>query len=247
LLKPLLQQGQVTMIFGEGGVGKSYIAGLISMCVSLPWSDNPYAFKTNGQTLSTLLCDYETSRNTVAWRLKALQRGLDLLPVNLFYCRCSLPFAEEADRIKQALADTGAGLLIIDSVGVACAGDLNATAVANAFAGILRSLNTTVLLIHHTSKDKTEKGKTPFGSTYFTTNARSVWEVRKVQDVGDSDISVGLFHRKSNNTRLHKPIGLRMKFGVDRTEIAPQDIEDNFIEQLPEGAVQYDRCSVTRK
>ncbi len=41
LLSPLLLEHKPVMLYGEGGAGKTQLAALTLVCVSLPWWDNP--------------------------------------------------------------------------------------------------------------------------------------------------------------------------------------------------------------
>ena len=42
--------------------------------------------------------------------------------------------------------------------------------------------------------------------------ARSIWEIKKSQEQGESEINSVLHHRKINNGTLQKPIGFNLKF-----------------------------------
>ena len=75
----------------------------------------------------------------------------------------------------------------------------------------LRHLNTTVLVIDHISKEgaASESGAfKPYGSAYKVNLARSVWELRQGKEADVDAIHLGLYHRKSNNSRLAAPMGL---------------------------------------
>ena len=71
----------------------------------------------------------------------------------------------------------------------------------------LRSFNCASLIISHTSKE----GKM-FGSTFWFNLSRNVWEVEKEENVGQNYTDIALVHKKSNNSNLLNPIGIRLQF-----------------------------------
>ena len=52
----------------------------------------------------------------------------------------------------------------------------------------------------------------PYGSVVKYNRSRSQFEIKKSQHVGDDFIELSLIHRKHNEGRLLKPIGIRIKF-----------------------------------
>ena len=229
---PVLPIGQLNLIFGEGGVGKSTLCLLLSLL--LINNVSKFGFKVNNPVDNILYLDYETDSNIIAWQLNALKLGNEFLHSKLYYRRCSIPIFEEVETLKEIIMDMNIKIIIVDSVGTACGGNLNEAETANRFALVLRSFNITSLLISHTSKEKAE-AKTPYGSIYFWNNSRNIWEIRKVQNVGEDEISIGLFHRKSNISKLCKPIGLKFSYLEDKIKVSRQDIEEveEFHNELP--------------
>ena len=224
LLAPLLPQNMPTIIYGEGGVCKSYLAILMAILVKLPWTDNPFALDTLAYPTETLYLDYETDKAEITWRLKCLQKGLGLPDFNLYYRRCILPLYDDLEQVQQCIESIDAKLIIVDSLGAACGGNMNEAETAIKLFGAIRQLGITSLLISHTAKDQTSRTRTVFGSTYFFNFSRSIFEVRKVQEVGDIEISVGLFHRKSNISRLHTPVGFKISFDTDAVVVKSEDV-----------------------
>lgn len=223
LLYPLLLKDLPTVIFGEKGTGKSTTSLIVSTCLILPWEDNPFGLITPTRSIRTLLLDWEADKGVVLYQLQCLQRGLDLPHFPISYRRCGLPLAEDMVQIQRHIADTKAEVLIIDSIGPAVGGELKEAAPALAFYNALRQLKVTSLLIGQTSKDKESKTKSIYGSTYFNYMARSVWEIRNVEDVGLNEVSIGLFHRWGNYSAKCKPIGFKVRYEEDKTIVMPED------------------------
>ena len=93
-------------------------------------------------------------------------------------------------------------LVVIDSVGLALGGDASDAQTVLAFFGALNQLETTVLLIDHMTKGPDSQERGAFGSVYKRNSARSVWEMRQA---ADGDMTMGLYHRKANSSRLSPP------------------------------------------
>lgn len=237
LVFPLLPKRLPTVLYGLGGVGKSLLALAVGVCVQLPWTDNPLRLDCEDRLTNVLYCDWETDRSDIAWRLKCLERGMRLPAVSIRYRRCVQPLADDLEKIQEAINDHNIGCVIIDSIARAAGGDLNATDPADRLYRAVRALNVSCLLLAHTAKGSGELGKQTsiYGNAFYTNNARSVWEVKKVQEAGQDDIEVGLFHRKSNVSRLHKPLAYRITFSDDRVTIRYADVRGiaEFADGLP--------------
>ena len=225
ILHPLIPKNHLSLIYGEGGTGKSTLALFLSLLAAIKDKVTDYGFVVNGERpYNVLYLDYETEKDTIGLQFKYLCNGLGM-KAPLFYRRCNLPLSQDLENIKEHISSVNVDLVITDSVGIACGGDLNEAHTANLFTLALRSLKTTNLLISHTSKDRTDR-KTPFGSVYFFNNARNIWEIRKTQTEGDDLIHIGLFHRKSNISKLHKPIGLKFIYQEDSIIVESENVSE---------------------
>jgi hypothetical protein len=233
LLHPLLPLNKPTVFYGDGGVGKSLVTLMLGIIVALPWMDNPLELNVDQEPIPTLLLDWETDKDDVAWRTQCIQRGHGLHRFKLLYRRCILPLAEDIEPIQQMVMDAGVKMIVVDSVGQACGGDLNDAQAAIEMFRAIRSLNVTSLLVAHVSKD-TSKAKTPIGTAYFRNTPRSVWEVRKAQLSGEDKLSVGLFHKKTNVSKVFPPIGISITFRDDTIVFEREDVRGvaEFVEEL---------------
>lgn len=226
LLGPVMPIDKPTIIFGEGGVGKSLLALVFAMCITLPWQNNPLGLAVSEGSRAGLYLDYETDNKEIGWRMKCLRVGLGLPDFYINYRRCTLPLPDELEDIQGIIAETKSKWVIVDSLGAASGGNLNEAETAIRFFAALRSLKTTSLLIAHTAKESLGRGRGVFGSVFYFNSARSVWELKQVQEVGEDEISLGLYHRKSNVSRLHSPLGFKIVFNEDSYVVGQQDLSE---------------------
>jgi len=232
LLKPLLLENRPMVLYGDSGIGKSNFALLLSLCVSLPWHDNYLGFEVNEHRIAVLYLDYETETDDIQWNVDRLIRGLDIIEAPILYRRCVFPLCDEIDEIKDIITENNIGLVIIDSLLMACSADLNTSEAARQFNKALRQLRAATLIIAHTSKQD-EKAKTIYGSAFFKAIARSVWEMRQTQEVGEDTLDLALFNRKANLSRLHKPLGFHLTFTDNAISVRTTDIR--AVEGLRQG------------
>jgi len=221
LLEPIIIKGQPNVIFGEKGVSKSTLAYICGAILCLPWDDNPLELKVCDYPVTSLVLDWERDKASFDYYLARFKRGMNSPAFRLFYRRCNLPLSEDIEPIAKKIEETGAQLLIIDSLGRAAGGqdvDLKGSSAADNFLRALRKLDITSLIIGQTSKpqfgDK-RNSKSIFGSVFFTYYAGNVLELcHSEDDTGDTK-HLALFHRENNFTRKSAPIGLRMDFHED--------------------------------
>jgi hypothetical protein len=139
------------------------------------------------------------------------------------------------EQIRKRVTEDAVGLLIVDSLAPASGGTINEAEPALELYASLRTLpHVTTLIIAHNSKDL-EKKKSVYGSVFFTNLARSVWEIKKSQEPGDTEMILSLTHRKANR-KLELPIGLSFAFNeeeniitVSKTDLATTSLSG----QLP--------------
>lgn len=221
LLEPLILRNYPTIIFGDPSTAKSTVALILTQVMMLPWRDNPLGLAAPERSVRCLFLDYETDPDTIRWLLTMLQRGMELPPLSLNYRHCALPLPQDIEQVRRHIDDYQAEVIIIDSLGLACGGDLKEAESALALFSALRLLRTTSLILAHTAKNPETKKKTVFGSVFFEAQARSIWEIRKAQDTGEDELDVALFHRKPPPfQKLCAPIGLTIKYGPDTMTIS---------------------------
>jgi len=105
------------------------------------------------------------------------------------YRRCLGSILDETSEIAKTIAKHEIGLVIVDSAGPACGGDIMSAELAIQFFNALRkvtaSTNAAVLILTHTTKaDRREENqrRLPIGSVYFENLSRATWEIRPQED-----------------------------------------------------------------
>ena len=235
LLEPIMLEGLPTIIFGEKGVTKSYMALVFYICLLLPWTDNPLGLAVPDRSIKTVILDWELPGTIAQWNLKKLVEGMNLSPIPLYHRHCSQPLADDIEQIQRYISELGAEVVIIDSLGRAAGGDLRSNNEnTNRFFEALDKLKVTSLIIGQTAKG-TEKGKSKsiYGDVFFTYYARSIFELCKAENVGEDEASVALFHRYSNLSKIHMPMGFRFSFNGNYVKIGSEAVTYNeFLDKV---------------
>jgi len=236
LLWPLILEDEINILFGDGGNGKSLIA--MAAAVSLQTQNSLLSGMIPNGNTKTMYLDWEASPNAHANRLKKLMHPVPML--DMAYLRCSAPLHEIARQVKRHLTESGCSMVIIDSIAAACGGEPERADVALRLCNAVRALDTTALLIGHQTKGNDDTGK-PFGSVFWNNEARSTMEIKRQQDAGQDTMNLGLYHRKINDGRLEKPLGISVSFGDDTIKFNSQSIVDvpELASRLPTKDVVY--------
>jgi hypothetical protein len=230
MLWPMLPAKSPTILFGEGGTGKSTLAGAIAVSVAGGVPAVP-GWKVD-QAGPVLIIDWEADSEAWSRHVAQVCRGLGIdIPGTLHYRAGAGPLTDQLDDVAQHVAQHGIGLLIIDSVGLAMpsrsdGADANESALR--LFSALRYLDVTSLLIDHVAGvDMGREGPVskPYGSVYKWNLARNVFELRQ-QPSGDEDVmTLALFHRKSNRMAKLDPIGLGVHHGPGELLFTREELE----------------------
>lgn len=232
LLYPIAPLNKPTVLFGDPGAGKSQLAIIFMMILSLPWHDNKLQLKPCNDPVKSLFLDYEADVEDVRRQLRYLTDGMELGLTNLYYRRCSTPLADDLEAIQNNIDNIGARCVIIDSTSLAAGGDLNHMDVATSYFRSLRQLNITTISLAHTSKDRETHNKTILGSVLFEAGARSVWEVRGQEE--ENALDIVMLHRKANLSARSKPLGYKLSYDPNSIKISWHDPESipEFVERM---------------
>lgn len=229
LLPPFIVEGAATVLFAEGGTGKSLLAlamGVsVATCVdvldSVPTRIGP-----------VLYLDWEWDAESHAERLKAICAGLGMDPPEklIHYRHEVAPIWEAAPAIRRIIAELGIVFVIVDSLGFARGGEPESADLTLKTFAALRTFGVPVLCLDHVAKNATDK-RYSFGSVYTTNAARMTWRAEAVKTEGESRIKVGLSNQKANG-RFQKPRGYMIEMDIDSDDkllsarFSPTDIRD---------------------
>ncbi len=197
------------IMFGDGGAAKSY-AGLSGWTLT-------------EQGLNVALFDWELAGEDHRDRRERL---FGKAMPKICYARCERPLVYEADRLRRIVRDEKVDYAIFDSIAFACDGPPESAEIAGKYFRAVRQIGVGSLHIAHITKSDGGEDK-PFGSVFWHNGARSTWFAKLVDSSPDGQtLSLGLFNKKSNLGRLHKPAGFKITFTEDRTYFAKADPAD---------------------
>jgi hypothetical protein len=221
--------GEVGTLYGDGSSGKSMTAMLVAVSYAL--GERVGGVFLPSETGVPLYLDWEATEDEHAKRLDALSRGLGLRePPYVAYRFMQRTLADDAARVRKDIDEAGAGLVIVDSMGLACGNVVDQEAVMRFYAA-LRSFPQTVtkIVVTHVSADgaRQERGAAaPVGLRWVNNYGRSNWELRADRDDRAGSLDVAMYHRKANGFALQHPLGVRYVFdpidgavGVERFDV----------------------------
>lgn len=238
LVYPVVLKNQPIILYGLKEASKSTFAYYLYISLMLPWHDNPLCLTMGEKPIPTLYLDWETDAETFKWTMKRLRKGHGLPSFPVYYRHCEAPLAEDIEDIQKEVEQRKAKVIIIDSIGQAAGGeDLEKPKPALDLFKALRKLRgVTPIMIGQTSKKKSQKGENSsvFGTTFFQYYARSIWEIVKSAQEEDTDqIQVALFHRYSNYTAHHHPVGYRIFYTPTSIRLESCDVSiADFMEKV---------------
>lgn len=213
LVEPVIPYGEVTVLFGDGGTGKSLLALAVGLHGLL---GHPMGAWHVGHVERMLYLDWETDSQTHRERLYGLTRTLEVPgPESILYRALARPLTDMMAVVRADADRHKPDLIICDSLAPACGPEPEGADAAVRTLMALRTLPGTKLVIAHVSKASAEQSRSrPFGSVYVQNIARSVIEVRRLESEDEEDsVTVSLYHRKSNSGRLAKAAAMAFTWG----------------------------------
>ncbi len=200
-----------TILFGDGGTCKSYIALFV-------------AGRLAERGLSVALFDWELAGDDHRDRLERLFG--DGMP-RILYARCERPLTFEIDRLRRIVRENAVDYTVFDPIAFACDGPPEAAEVAGRYFRAVRQIGGGGSLhVAHITKGE-NADKKPFGSAFWSNGARSTWYAKLAEGSADSDVlQIGLFNRKSNLGRLRPPLGFNIAFAEETTTFRRTDVAD---------------------
>jgi hypothetical protein len=219
-LEPLLPQDQVSILFGDGGTGKSTLAAAIAVSIK---SGATLVDGWTPRRANVLYLDWEAGVASINRRVRGVALGAHIperTTITYMNCRRRGPLSNFAEDVARRVDREQYGLVVVDSVGMASGtgaegSDANESAIRlfSAFGYI----GTTVLAIDHVNKnDAIESGRPsrPYGSIYKSHLARATYELRRSSNP-DGSSNLGIYNTKVNDAAPMPPIGLRVSHQDD--------------------------------
>ena len=224
----ILLEGEVSLIFANGGTGKSFFSLWLATLVQEGYMSSDHGLVV--EPGNVLYLDYETKPEEIAHRSRMLHAGLGIDTADstttssqIVYNQCGHPFVDEEDYIQDLIYKHNISLVVIDSMGRAVSGELESADTVVPFFAAVKRLNTTVLVVSHTNKS----GQL-FGSQYTHNEARLIWEAKKSGSTNNG-MEFSLVCRKANNVPFQPP----QAYGVDfSNDMAIYNRADVFVTDI---------------
>jgi hypothetical protein len=232
VLAPLLRSGEHAVLFGKGGSAKSTLA-LACACLITSGASN-IGMTSDGNPGRVLYLDYEDDEGNLKRRVRSLATGMQLPATpHVFYKKATAALPNMADELSRLIVARKFDGLIVDSAALACGADPEKADTAITYFNALRAMNLRwSLTIAHQSKTMNEKDPMPFGSVFWFTSPRMIWQTRKAEEEGGKSIHVGLWNRKNSNGTLEKPRGYEVSWDRGETTVIPE-LPRSVVEHRP--------------
>lgn len=207
LYYPWVEYGGPTVLFADGGTGKSMFALAIGLSVA---SGRGLLGHAPAETRPVLYLDWEADKETHAERLRAICAGAGIfdtaaLSETVFYRRQASSLAESVAALRRVIAEKGIGFVIVDSMALARGGEPESADSTIRLFAAARDLDVPWLGIDHVVKNNGDAGRPtkPFGSVFTPNSARITWGMERADEVdGDSMILALQNHKVNNGKRL---------------------------------------------
>jgi DNA-binding transcriptional ArsR family regulator len=227
----LVPERFVTTIYGEGGTGKSIIGLSIALGCA---RGNESWLGLRLKPSPALYVDWELDEDEQGHRARQLALGLGDVeaPEGLYYLYAA-GHATQAVLLAALAAckKHRIGVVVIDSAGLAIAGDSTASQDVIRFFGQLdrfRAEGITVILIDHQAKvgsGESYQHKTAFGSVYKGLLSRSRLQV-ETKERGPGSLQVVMRHNKANFSGLCQSFKVRITFSEERITLERAELAD---------------------
>lgn len=183
-----IPHGFASILVADGGIGKSFLALYLSVCIALGLS----FFGLATERRRVLYVDYELDQRVHKHRLFRVLKGMGLTPDEpylaeyFYYIRPERYLPSGAPDIARVVKELDIGLVILDSLTLACMGDVTDAQDTTSLMREFRSWGT-VLALDHVS-GATARGNAadarPFGSVFKRNLARATFSLAKAEGGG---------------------------------------------------------------
>lgn len=223
LLEPFIASSGVTVLYGEGGVGKSTMAVAMGLAVA---SGQPLWGTFPTMTGNVLYVDYEDEDDIHYERLDALLKGFGMKRTDVGHDITHVPLvskvAQAQHDLRRVVMEHEAKLVILDSIGLARGGDAMGADDTIRLFRALRGLGAPVLALDHITKED-KRGKkiiTPYGSVYTINTARLLWGALLAEDESTATHrQVNMENTKANRVALQPRCGFAIEYHNDANQL----------------------------
>ncbi len=214
LLEPFIASSGVSVLFGEGGVGKS----LLGLGAALSVATETEILGTWAHKKGPVIYfDYEDDDSIHRLRLNALARGHDITELEhpIFHYSLVAKVSQAQSQMRRIIRDHGAVCCVLDSIGMGRGGDAGTAEDTIRLFRALRSLDIPVLALDHVTKEDKRKGGTvtPYGSIYTVNSARLLWGAKMSSASTSNRRFVNLENTKANHVARQQNCGLEISYG----------------------------------
>lgn len=171
ILDGIIEEGTLTVFYGDGGSGKTYTALSLAACIS---SGIPFLDRST-KKLTTLYIDEEMGSRMLERRIRYVSAGLGIeaKDMNLFYISSEgFVFSDPkaALELRDMVRKLGIKFIVIDAMGDTMEGDENSKKDVQLYFNNLKGFREdgiSLFILHHTVKDLSNYR----GSTAIRANA----------------------------------------------------------------------------
>ncbi len=223
-----------SMIYGAGGIGKSFVALIIAILACIG-NQSFFNYRFIQAAINVLFIDFELDEMEQTRRAQQIAKGFNLpdVPRNLHYYSPEEPLRKLLPKLRSIIKSKKIRLIIIDSWGASATDGESVEEVVYILTK-LKELGVAVIILDHQSKNQAGenyRNKTPFGSVYKQNLARSVFQLQCVK-AKDNQITLKLSHKKSNFSKLVNDIIFDINFEEDRIVLAESTDKTPETEEL---------------
>ena len=221
LLEPIIAHDEHVAIFAQGGVGKSMFAGACALSLATGISIIPN-IKPKSKGIPTLYLDWEDEDVSYASRVKRMINSYlteDIPDNKLKYMSMKYPLSDCINQVRREIDKHAIELVVIDSVGLACGGDVSNSTTATRYLNLVRSLDCAVLSITHLSKmaiwiggKNEDETPMPIGSVYFVNGPRASFFLVGDHNAESDSKEMLLIQTKSNTGPGSEPMAYKAFF-----------------------------------
>lgn len=222
LIHPWLVQEDTNLWYADEQSLKSYLSMVCAASIAsgrvVPAIGQP------SKIGPVIIYDWESFGGKQRRRLTRVVNGFGMGQLrNIHYRRMTRPLVDVAGVVRAEVSRLGAVLVVFDSLGWMCNGDLNKPEISIPAMNAVASLTgtTRLVLAHHGKSGRAEGGSEPtvFGSGFFEFASRNRWLIRKAQDEGADTVRIGLYHKKGSDDQRFGSRGLAFTFDRSRDSV----------------------------